>query len=351
MIGRHFPGWSRSVTAGIFETIFPGWVWKHFFFNFLGYDLKTYFLLKSLTGLGVRIATVAINSLPPFEGEDGRSLIGRGKLLLADIRYRLRYLTPYKCLNYAFRLAPLPLNSNRLSDFFFVDGRNAMRKGHPTVGPQTKVLGVHTFDYDLYLKNRENGSSEKNTAVFLDEYFPFHPDHVLAECEPCVTADRYYPALNRFFDHLEAALNLEVVVAAHPRSDYGNQDYFGDRKVIKGRTVELVRDCRLVILSCSTAINFAVLFRKPTIFITTDQVDIDYAPMITGMAERLGSPILNIERSVQFDANGVFNIDHGKYDEYRRDFIKMDGTPDSYFWDAVADAVAEALPGPESFNG
>ena len=44
---------------------------------------------------------------------------------------------------------------------------------------------------------------------------------------------------------------------------------FGDRDVIKGKTIELVANSSMVLAHSSTSINFAVLFNKPIMIIKT----------------------------------------------------------------------------------
>ena len=47
---------------------------------------------------------------------------------------------------------------------------------------------------------------------------------------------------------------------------------FGGRELLQGETARLVNDSSLVIAHYSYAVNFAVLYRKPLIFLTTDEL-------------------------------------------------------------------------------
>jgi hypothetical protein len=59
-------------------------------------------------------------------------------------------------------------------------------------------------------------------------------------------------------------LDLTVVIAGHPCGHYEKRpDFFQGRKVIQGKTAELVKNAKLVILLESAAINFAILYKKP----------------------------------------------------------------------------------------
>ena len=202
---------------------------------------------------------------------------------------------------------------------------------------------MHTLDYDLYLKERDNLCIEKNIAVFLDEFFPLHPEYSMGLMggEPPISVDKYYKLVNNFFDMVEEKTGLEVVIAAHPRSTYDRlPDYFNGRTCIRGKTISLVRECKLVLNHCTTAVNFANLFCKPVIFITCSDLDKKYEEYwIREMAKWFGKKPVFMDKPSDIDFKKELSVDKDSYEVYRRAFIKADNTEDLPFWQVVANRL------------
>jgi hypothetical protein len=211
----------------------------------------------------------------------------------------------------------------------------------PLINNETEVVWIHTLDYDIYLDNKESVQDETKMAVFLDEYFPFHPDFIHSGTNTPVTPEEYYPLLCKFFDYVEEDLGLKVVIAAHPRSHYDKfPDFFQGRKVIQGKTIELVKDSKLVILHCSTSMNFSVLYKKPMIFITMDGLEKSiYGGYISKFASYLRKTSINISKNSGIDLEREFFVYKEGYAKYKHDFIKMEGTEEKPFWEVVAKKI------------
>ena len=178
-----------------------------------------------------------------------------------------------KLLMRIFLMTPINILGVRPADLVIVVAEKHLPAAAP-VSAGTKKLWVHNLDYDLFLKTADVASTvEKNRAVFLDQYLPFHPDSVYSGVKSIINPEEYYGALRRFFDYIEDKYGVDIVIAAHPRANYEDMpDLFGRREVIRGKTVELVRDAGFVIAHNSVAINFAILFRKPILFLTSGKI-------------------------------------------------------------------------------
>ena len=317
-----------------------------FVFNFLNVNVMSYPILRALSERGIPHAAFMINSVPSLGGEDTNgSLLGRLRSLTAMTQYRLKHLNWARVRNYAFKLSPLSKGVVSTPAMFIVDGAKSYRAAIKSGTPDERILKTHAFDYDLCLKAKEKPPLFKDPiAVFIDDGFPHHPDYLYLKVNPQITADVYFPLLRRFFDEFERTLGLKVVIAIHPRPIYKEpEQLFGNREIIRGRTVELVRDANLVVLSCSTAINFAVLLNKPTLFITTDQVNRNYGPMIKTMSNFLNSPLLNLNQTMEVNPERIFALSDAGYDRYRNEFIKMDDSPQKYFWEIVRDRLSAGV--------
>jgi hypothetical protein len=212
------------------------------------------------------------------------------------------------------------------------------------VGPGTRAIWAHAMDYDTVLAERARQPADTATAVFLDEYHPFHPDQAGMGISPPTPPAIYYGRLRDLFDRVEAELGLKVVVAACPRAHYDDKPgLFGDRPVLMNATARLVAESRLVLAHRSTAISFAILFGKPVLQVAhrTSYVHSLQKPFFDSFAAILGKPIRFIDDPAAIDLSGALDYDRGRYDGYMRDYVKQPTSPDLPYWRIVLDAVAK----------
>ncbi len=214
----------------------------------------------------------------------------------------------------------------------------------PRPGRNTEVIWGHYLDYDLYLEKRRAPEPPPSPyCVFLDEYFPFHPDFFTYGESPLpISAARYYEGLHRFFSFVEERMQMPVVIAAHPRARYDQHpDYFRGRRVEQFKTIDVVSQAPLVLLHESRSANFAVMYRKPVIFLTSDELEKKtvYGSFIRNFAAALGKKPINMDREIDCDPEKECVVDEQKYQEYFVNYIKIPGTPEKPFWEIVADKI------------
>lgn len=214
---------------------------------------------------------------------------------------------------------------------------------HFPVNRNTEILWIHSFDYDLYLEKAENKLIDSTTAVFLDEYLPFHPDDLSNPKFFKIDPMKYYTCLNSFFDRIERELSLKVIIAAHPKALYENMpNIFHGRRCIRGQTIGLVKTCRLVLTHASTAISFAVLLNKPLVFINSTGLDKSPTDMlIRTMANYFGKAPIFMDSTNKIDWEQQLMINLELYKKYRREYIKTEQSPDLYFWQIVANRLKQ----------
>jgi hypothetical protein len=210
------------------------------------------------------------------------------------------------------------------------------------------IVRTHNFDYDIYLALAKSPrATSERYAVFIDQDYCFHPEYIYQSIRPLATPKKYFPALCNGLKAISDALKVQVRVAAHPRSTYQQRgvDAFAGFGVEYGRTAELIKDCEVVVCHDSTAVQFAVLFGKPTIFVTTDELMITQeGTAIATMAAELGKSPINLDREDlrKVDWRTELHIDAEKYAKYRRRYIKADGSPEMPLWEIVIDHVESA---------
>ncbi|UZP66751.1 hypothetical protein N1030_14195 [Desulfovibrio mangrovi] len=219
-------------------------------------------------------------------------------------------------------------------------------------GPNARIAFIHALDYDQYLKCMAAPQPETKTAVFLDQYFPYHPEAMTHGSKMGATPDDYYPKMCRLFDAVEKQTGLRVTIAAHPRSEYEKHPgVFGDREIIKGMSAEMISRCKLVILHNSTSVSFAALFGKPMLFATTSQLENGYVGIryFHKLLDAFRARALNMDVHAPDSFADFVTTPDVRYREFIEDYIKVPGTAEKPFWDAAADlltahpAIREAL--------
>jgi hypothetical protein len=183
--------------------------------------------------------------------------------------------------------------------------------------------------------------------VFLDQNLVFHSDRVVTGSAACVSEERYFAALTRFFDEFEQHTGCPVVIAAQPRAQYADVALlFGQRAVVFGKTPELVRNASLVFAHYSTAISFPVMWRRPVVLLTSDELRSSKRQQyIDAFSYHLAAPLINIDRDLPDVAAMAAwaTFSEPAYVAYEEMHIKMRGTPERQLWDIFADAVLGRL--------
>ena len=308
--------------------------------SFIPFQCQTYFIYRLLSKKNIRYSVAQMISFPsPPSPQIGAPV--------EMIRSLLKKATALK-LEHAI----LGLCDNLLSKYFFLFGIRpadiVLRTGERSsdimrdpIDAKTHIVWGHAWDYDIYLKERDREiTPDPNLGIFLDEFFPLHTDLEYLGISSPIEAEEYYANLCSFFDHLEKIYNVRIVIAAHPRSDYSKTThYFGGRPVIKGQTARLVHESAFVLAHDSTSINFAVLFRKPVIFITMDKMQkcdagkLNTGVVIESIAHSLNKASINIDSPFNFDWTEELKVDIKSYKNYQNDYIKFAGSPEIPFWE------------------
>jgi hypothetical protein len=241
-----------------------------------------------------------------------------------------------------------------------VSGESSMtaveRTGH------RQVIRAHNLDYDIFLQMRLTEMSPVERSgddylVFVDQDYCFHVEYVYQRVAQRLEPRRYFPILSAGLRQIGAALGTGVRVAAHPRATYDRRpqtEHFGSIPIEFGRTAELIMNSRAVICHDSTAVQFAVLFRKPVIFVTTDELNALFLDnsfkrdSIEAFASELGKSVINLSGDLgHVDWTRELTVDETKYAAYRHRYIKMDGSPQLPYWTIVIDHL-ERSAGPDA---
>jgi len=216
-----------------------------------------------------------------------------------------------------------------------------------SVRQSREILKVHSFDYDIYLQlAKSNEVPEKAYAVFIDQDLCFHSDFIYQNTPFVVTPEKYFPAICYALKHISRLLGVDILIAAHPRAAYERRkpECFPEFTIIRGRTADLIERSALVVCHDSTAIHFAVLFRKPMIFVTTDELIPTFeGKSIVQAAAEFGKIPINLDEDLRsVDWHKQMHVDSAKYLEYKNKYIKIDGSPERPTWDVVIDYIEKS---------
>jgi len=191
---------------------------------------------------------------------------------------------------------------------------------------KNEILG-NSFDYNTFLELEKNPKSQKKYIVFLDTGSPyFNTDTLLRQTKKPHSIEKWYPALRKFFDQIEELLDMPVLILAHPKHKYTDKDKqktFGDRKVIHGKTPEMIQSSSLVLATNSTAVSFAVLAKLPICILRSDEICRDkyMNSYLDSSSINLGCPIVNIDNQFHFSKSFFTKVDHKLYDLYVKKFL------------------------------
>ena len=226
---------------------------------------------------------------------------------------------------------------------FILKGGTAPLVGGPArfIGANTKILDVPSFDYDRYLRsmNEKEEADHFKNVVFLDDGGPFHRDQFFFNVPfPC-TQEEYFSNLNSFFRLVEKRFGYSVVVASHPRVDYekiGNP--FEGRKIVQGETPKWVKNSNFVLSFCSTAVSFAVIYKKPVVFLALNPNKRNaFDPLTQSLASKIGKTPIYWNGKGDIDWDRELSINEDYYDQYMDTYIKKRGSPEKLCGEILAD--------------
>jgi hypothetical protein len=295
------------------------------FIDFIVGRKETSFAYDSLTRNGLAYACFYSNVIPSPS---------------ASIKRRIYNFITQAPVKYRFKRFKAP-------DYILTGGEKYTPQ-LPYPDKKTANIRCHTLDYDLYLdhiSNKPKPAVEGKFAVFLDGYFPFDPEFNVsnANTNPFKNPDVYFNELNGMLSEIENTLGLPVVIAAHPRSRYdivGNR--YNGRTIISQNTINLVANSEIVLTHSSTAVNFAVLFNKPVIFLIPEKLkNTGFGAFIAHFAMALGKQPQDSDTVKQHElVSNERTINTDLYAKYKNEYIKTTGSPNKHFWDIVADSLA-----------
>jgi hypothetical protein len=226
------------------------------------------------------------------------------------------------CVDKFLGLIYQKLNIVKRFDIVFAAGTELISVKHFA----KKIVPFNLCDFDHYIKiNKLDGRiTGDKYAVFIDINLPYQSDLTQYGALPAVNPTNYFNSLNRFFDLLEASQNIKIIIAAHPKTINGIEN-FNQRRMYRLLTAELVKDAEFVIMHTSTALSYAVLNLKPILFIYTEEMMNIYKDTficeIQSSARYLNEKTYNIDKISKMTQIQILNPNKTNYENYKYNYL------------------------------
>jgi hypothetical protein len=214
-----------------------------------------------------------------------------------------------------------------------------------TVKKSNRII-VHADDINKTVDNKIT-IKHKGTkyGVFLDQGVPFlnktHPKVYKTHISEDYLVE-YYKKLEDTFNKIKNKFNLdEIVVALHPDAVKFKKELkgkFSDFKTYIGVSHELVRDAELVLGHCSTALSFAVYYKKPVIILKDNfliNYDARFPQAMKFFIDELGMNELDMDSDHALEELNSLKIDKEKYNNYIRKFLKDNNIQENSYYYAI----------------
>ena len=219
--------------------------------------------------------------------------------------------------------------------FFFSSGKLgkdlAIKRKNPT------IIEAHNLDYDNYLELNEqlNVNIENNYILYIDQYFENSIDLKMDKLK-FNEIDRFKKKLINFFNFCKEKYNYDTVIAANPRR-YNENNCFFPYKLVFNETHDLIRNSKIVLAHNSTAIQIAILFNKPIILLTSEELlEIPQIhKQIEAFSEELNIKTLKLENYNNLDFKHYFLDKSRYYGKYIEKYIKSKSSKNKKFWEIL----------------
>lgn len=197
----------------------------------------------------------------------------------------------------------------------------------------SKLIHIPSPDYDQYVeekRKRNLKTFQKNYAVFIGGSF-YHPDikfyrnSLIIQKKPSFS--QYYSPVKKFLKNFEIKTGMKIIISSHPKLDFKSKEY-GNFEHVKGKTMELVKDCSLCLTFNSTAISFAVLFKKPIIFLSNNFFIPPVKKSIQNIAKYFDkTPLLTNDNTINLQRiKKEMKINSKKYTKYKKEYLSMNNS-------------------------
>jgi hypothetical protein len=228
-----------------------------------------------------------------------------------------------------------PSLSHYRKQFYRVVSGNVTYKEALNSIPEDQIIKAHNYDYDKYLlADTIDQFADEKYILFIDEDMAYHSDFIYQNVSSPVKPEVYFPTMRNALGYIADQLECSIKIATHPRSNYTGErsDAYGNIPIYHGITAELIKSAYLVIGHTSTSLQLAVLYKKPILFVTTNEIqNSGYQLFIDEYARVLHRNIVNLDTTLTgTDWSQYLQVSNKIYESYFFNYIKFANTDEKY---------------------
>jgi len=228
--------------------------------------------------------------------------------------------------------------------FYFLFGGNKAKSNFILIGKKTKIVKVNSLNYSNYLsvKESKNDFKGKEYFVFLDQNIVKSSDSSFRNESFEYDVQSYYRNLNELFKSIENYFNVKIIISLHPKANDKNFTlFFKKYKIVRlPSSIELIKHSKGVITSYSTAIDFAILYNKPIIMFTNNEINLYKYPIIEAFSKYLDISVVNIDNKYNLRKEDVVN--KANYGKYISDFLVNESDKSLTFF-KIYDTISNSI--------
>ena len=186
-----------------------------------------------------------------------------------------------------------------------------------------KVIKANSSTFSTFYKTRSKNNS-KNYFVFIDsEIENSFESKVLNNRHDILNKEKYWKCLNEIFDELSKKFGINVKIAAHFRR--GNNNIPIKKKFYFDQTLNLIKNSKFVVAHNSSAIDWAVLFKKPILILNFelfDSIALINRDSIKFFCDTLSLKSINVDLNYNFklkkNMSSLLKINTKKYQKFSK---------------------------------
>lgn len=186
-----------------------------------------------------------------------------------NFKFLIKFLSNrlFSSLNKYF-IKPNFIISNSIYDYNFQKKKKSKK---------TTIFKGNSFDFSnsiTYRSKKLNANLKKNFSVLIDSTGPrFKDEHAIFNNQQTHTPEKWYPSVNKFFDFLEKNFKTRIKICPHPKTKTKKYSMdFGGRENIQNKLLSMIKNSKIVISKGSTAIIYAIIFKKPVLLVYSNEM-------------------------------------------------------------------------------
>lgn len=285
------------------------------------FNIGTLSLFRAISANGFRFAVLFLNAFPaPLESYSFFTRVINFFRILPSAGFR----QVFRVVANEILRAWYPLFGVNPATICIVGGTKALDFRNKPVGSRTRTVWLHSLDFDNYLAEKSRPSGlDMQQWVYIETYSRSDPDQFFCPNNRAFRPDEtFFAQLREAFTAIETAYHVRIVIVEHPKKAQADTIDYGSRRCYRGNTAGVIRSSAAVLSHDSTAINYAVLFRKPLIFLTSSAIKAtDNGRKINALAHIFGKEPVFIDKSPVSVPDSAVAVDEGIYSRYITEYI------------------------------